>query len=215
MKWLKRLPILVMAVVALLTAAVPAYAHEVPDAERLGSVSLTMTYDGTKVPGGTVTLYRVGDVVADDGNYDFALTESCAESDVSLEDVQSPDAAQALAGFVRENDLRGTTASIASDGTVAFDDLEIGLYLVTQDTPAEGYRAFDPFLVGVPLNDEGTYVYDVDASPKLELAKAPQTPPQGDMPSTGEPASVVPFVLGAGAVVCAFAAGMRRVGVKR
>ena len=88
MKWLKRLPMLVVMVVALCLTSVPAYAHEVPDASRRGTISVTMAYDGARVPGGSVTLYRVGDVVSDDGNYIFTLTSECAASGVSLDDLE-------------------------------------------------------------------------------------------------------------------------------
>ena len=42
-----------------------AYAHEVPDMEKDGSISVTMKYDGNAIPGGTLTLYQVGDIYED------------------------------------------------------------------------------------------------------------------------------------------------------
>ena len=55
--------------------------------------------------------------------------------------------------------------------------MEPGLYLLVQYKAAEGYEAAAPFLVSVPMNEDGTYIYDVDASPKVELTKAPQPTP--------------------------------------
>lgn len=188
MKWLKRLPMLVVMVVALCLTSVPAYAHEVPDASRRGTISVTMAYDGTRVPGGSVTLYRVGDVVSDDGNYIFTLTSECAASGVSLDDLESPEAAQALADWAVSHGLRGVTVPVGDDGVATFTDVALGLYVMVQHDPATGYYAIDPFLIGMPLTEDGSYIYDIDASPKLELEKKPTPPPTDeDTPETGEP----------------------------
>ena len=56
MKWLRRLTALAMTVLALSLTGVAAYAHEVPDPSRTGTISVSMKYDGQQVPGGTVTL---------------------------------------------------------------------------------------------------------------------------------------------------------------
>ena len=188
MKWLKRLPMLVVMVVALCLTSVPAYAHEVPDASRRGTISVTMAYDGTRVPGGSVTLYRVGDVVSDDGNYIFTLPSECAASGVSLDDLESPEAAQALADWAVSHGLRGVTVPVGDDGVATFTDVALGLYVMVQHDPATGYYAIDPFLIGMPLTEDGSYIYDIDASPKLELEKKPTPPPTDeDTPETGEP----------------------------
>ena len=75
MKWLRGMSVLVATVLAVLVAPGLAFAHDVPDMTRTGSVSATLTYDDEAVPGGSVTLYRVGDVVQDDGDYLFAKTK--------------------------------------------------------------------------------------------------------------------------------------------
>ena len=68
------------------------------------------------------------------------------------------------------------TANIGSTGKAVFRNVTPGLYLLVQQSAAEGYLAADPFLVSVPMMENGTYIYDVDASPKTELEKAPVTP---------------------------------------
>lgn len=163
MKWFKRISVLVVTALALCLAGVPAYAHEVPDASRLGTISLTMSYDGTRVPGGSVTLYRVGDVVSDDGDYVFALASDYAASGVSLDDLECAETAQALLDWAESHDLSGVT---------------------------------------VAVDEDGSYVYDVDASPKLELEKKPVEPPTPEEnPETGEDAlPVAPLLVGGGAL---------------
>lgn len=216
MKWLRGMSVLVATVLAVLVAPGLAFAHDVPDMTRTGSVSATLTYDDEAVPGGSVTLYRVGDVVQDDGDYLFALSGAFTGSGVSVDDPQSADAARALADWALVHGVTGETRSVDASGKVVFSGLELGLYLMVQTDPASGYHAFDSFLVGVPLTEDGSYVYDIDASPKLELEKKPVTeepPTEGDTPKTGEEASSAPLLAAGGVAVCLFAAyGLRRCG---
>lgn len=193
MKFAKRLSALALALCLCGAAALPAYAHDVPDETRTGSVSFAMTYDGAAVGGGSLTLYRVGDVAEDNGNYSFALSdayEGCAGVDLGalsdMESVDLPGVAQTLADYTTENDVQATTTvEIGTDGTVTADGLTLGLYLVMQHQPASGYEAIAPFLVSVPMLENGVYVYDVDATPKMsELTKVPPQPVTPQEPSS-------------------------------
>ena len=204
MKWLKRLTAIATMVAVLCVTCVTAQAHEVPDMSRTGSITVSMTYDKKAVPGGTVTLYRVGDVVSDDGDYVFVLGSDYAASNVSIDDLQSADAARALLEWAEDHDLGGTTTRVSDRGLAVFDDVQVGLYVMAQHDPADGYYAIDPFLVGMPLTEDGSYVYDIDASPKVELA----TKPLPNTPNTGEAElPVVPLLVG-GVIVCVAAAGL-------
>ena len=76
-----------------------AAAHPVPDESQDGhcSITITMTYKGKAVPGGTLALYKVGDVVEDDGNYSFVPVEAIQADIPKFGDIQSPDLAGKLA----------------------------------------------------------------------------------------------------------------------
>ena len=67
----------------LLLACLPlsAAAHPVPDEQKDGhcSITVTMTYQGKALPGGTLALYKVGDVAEEDGNYSFVPVEAIRE----------------------------------------------------------------------------------------------------------------------------------------
>ena len=54
-----------LALYLLLCLPLSAAAHAVPDESQDGhcSITITMTYKGKAVPGGTLALYKVGDVV--------------------------------------------------------------------------------------------------------------------------------------------------------
>lgn len=192
----KRLAALMLTGILCCAFAVTAYAHPVPDMDRAGSVHGTMVYDGSAVGGGTLTLYQVGDVSEDDGDYSFTLSNDFAGSQLSLADMADAELAAGLADYAADNSLAAAaTAAIDSDGTVDIQGLYPGLYLVVQTMPAEGFEAISPFLVSLPVyNGEiGAYIYDVNVEPKMSpLIKKPTpdtTTPDTTTPETKKPES--------------------------
>lgn len=184
----KRCVALFFAFLLLCSMSVSAYAREVPDASREGSIMVTITYEDKAVPGGTLTLYKVGNVKEDDGNYSFVLTDDFSGSHASLENIQSDQLAKTLAVYASDKKMKGITEQIGNDGSVTFSDLELGLYLLVQTEAASGYSKVSPFLVTVPMYEDGAYCYEVDASPKVEPKPSPTTPP----PPTEPPSPSLP-----------------------
>lgn len=184
-----------------------AFAIETPDSLRSGSLRIAMRFGGNPVPGGALTLYRVGEISESNGDFVFALTGDFAESGYALDDVESVALAAELAGYARSKGFAGTTKTIGADGVVQFENLQSGLYLITQKTSAAGFTPTNPFLVSVPMWTDDRYVYDVDASPKVELEPAPATPtptpdvPDEKLPQTGQTNWPVPILAVSGAVL--------------
>lgn len=169
----------------LLSAVISASAAEVPDLDRRGSIRVTMTYEDEAVPGGSLTIYRVADVHVENGaDYSFRYTADYENCGVSLDDVEDAKTAKALAAYTAENNISGTSVRIDGEGKASFRDLELGLYLLVQQEAAAGYEKASPFLISVPGQEGDSYIYDVDASPKLELEPAPTTAPPSTEPST-------------------------------
>ena len=63
----KRLAALALSFVLCCSWTSTANAHDVPDMTKTGSISAHMIYDGEAVGGGTLTLYKAGDVAEDNG----------------------------------------------------------------------------------------------------------------------------------------------------
>ena len=61
---------------------------------------------------------------------------------------------------------------------MTFRGLELGLYLIVQTEASKGYEPINPFLVSLPMAEDGKWNYAVDASPSgcLHPTK-PDTPP--------------------------------------
>lgn len=210
----KRILLALCAVLLIGSLTVTTHAAQIPDYDRLGSISITMTYRDQIVPGGTLTLYRVADIHVDNGDHSFFYTEEFAGCEIPLDDLSKSDIPTALAKIVKDNSLKGITKTIDQEGKVTFEELPLGLYLLVQLKAAPGYKALSPFLVSVPRNDDGSYIYDVDASPKLSLEPAPTNPPTQptkppSIPQTGQNKWQVPalaigglFLIGLGMTLC-------------
>ena len=178
---------MIVALVLIFCMILPAAAHEVPDLTRQGSIRVTMRYNGNAVAGGEMTLYRVGDVREDDGNYSFVLTQSFENSGVSLENLQSPDAARQLAKFAAQQGIFGLTEKIGTDGIAKFDNLKPGLYLIVQKKAAQGFEIAAPFFVTLPMLIKEEYHYEVEAGPKVSPVPEKGPPPSNpDVPKTGQ-----------------------------
>ena len=192
---------LLLALCLLVLSALPAHAVEIPDLDAQGSVRVQMKTDSTPVPGGSLTLYRVGAIVQTDTGFGFVPAGEFESYPGTLEDLGKTTAAE-LAEYAKANSLSGESKTIDETGTAVFDPLEPGLYLLTQPKSGDGYLPADPFLVTLPMAQDGHYVYQVDASPKVTLHPAPTQPTQpGDptLPQTGQLNWPIPVLVAAGA----------------
>ncbi len=211
---------LALALLSLFSLSPLAYAHDIVDLNRQGSITLTMLYDGKSVPGGELQLYKVAEVEENDGNFFF---EALPEFAVKGMDINDMDKAQENAekldkkiGTKEADQVKTPDAK----GKVVFSKLTAGLYLIRQETAAEGYEPIHPFLVSLPYLEDGKYRYDLDTLPKFspDLETEPTTEPtvptttkpSGDIPQTGQLWWPVPALLCLGmALICA-GMGMRK-----
>lgn len=204
-----------------------AESHEMLDPDRIGSISITFTYyDETAkttkpVTGGnSVGLYKVADVIVDNGfkfvtDERFAGAGTIPDTDEAL-DAANLDLAEKMAATAKSYAYDVQPKAMDAQGKVSFEGLEVGLYLVVQAAQGEGDNKFvlTPFLITIPQkNPDGSLVYDVDAQSKpLGIGKVVPTPPSpptpSHLPQTGQ--MWWPVVLLAGLGVIAFCFGMIR-----
>lgn len=211
---MKKITSILTVIIMLCCFSSTIFADNVPDLTMRGSIQITMRYGDTYVPGGDLTLYKVGDIYENDGNYSFVLTDSFAGSGEDLANIQSSQLADDLARYAKRHSIVGTSKDIDQNANITFTDIDLGLYLLVQEQAAEGYNKVSPFLVSVPIQENGAYVYDVDASPKVELEKVtepdnPDTPPStpdtppptnpgGKLPQTGQLNWPIPVLVACG-----------------
>lgn len=163
-------------------------------AEPRGSITFVMEFDEEALEGGSLTLYRVGQISAD--GHSFVPVEALGEDAPVLVDLWDPELAKELHDLAAGKGLEPSTAAI-ENGRAIFSDLETGLYVVCQRSGEEtpGYAAIDPFLISLPQWRDDTYVYDLTAAPKVPLVPVsteptdstePTEPDTPNLPQTGQ-----------------------------
>lgn len=156
------------------------FAAEQPDFDREGSINIYMrATTGNLVTGGSVEVYKVADVYKSSKGYKYIYTSEFVGSGYSL-DEEVADLAEELHNYAVDNDIYGDIYNDTA-GTINVNNLTAGLYLVDNKKAPEGYKKIIPFLVSVPLQVEGTWIYEVDASPKMSLLSQETLEP-GPMP---------------------------------
>lgn len=169
----------ILCALTLLFTTINVNAEEV-DTTKTGSITITL--DKQQVSGGSLRLYQIATV--EDNK--FVYTNGYENCGISLDKLDS-DTAKALAKISTDTNT-SVTQSVVKGSNVVFNQLQVGLYLVVQDGSFENYQSIDPFLVSIPQKEGESYIYDVDASPKVgTLTKVtPTTPPSEDIPNTGQ-----------------------------
>lgn len=69
----------------------------------------------------------------------------------------------------------GSTRTTDKNGRAEFSPLDEGIFLVQQTQAVKGYKSFEPFLVCVPLKEDGAWNYTVTADPKTAPEKESET----------------------------------------
>lgn len=141
------------------------------DAQRFGSISVTlMEQDGkTSIAGAEFSLYYVASVnLNSKNNLSYTFTNLFQDCGVALDD---PALSVKLDAFVEEHSVSATKFITDFRGQANLADLPLGLYLVKQTSAVSGYAPCTSFLVTVPNQNTDGYVFDVNASPKMDIEK--------------------------------------------
>ena len=161
---------LCVAVLLILTCALTAFAQGF-DPERTGSISVTLAQQQKKTPiaGAELRLYHVATVgINSVGQLNYRYTKLFAETGIPIDD---PDLAIKLDTYLSELPAPATTLVTDQDGSAVWTELPLGLYFIRQANTVEGFAPCTPFFVTLPAKGTEGYVYDVNASPKTEVAK--------------------------------------------
>ena len=176
----KGIVLLITAALICMLCGVTAFAATVPDLDATGSISITMVDPSSKeaVPGGDLNLFKVGVAHVDDGNYSWVLSDEFAGAGVDLSNLEDESLTASLTEYAVKQAVEPVQNLIIDEnGKAQFSGLPVALYMVTQANSALGYKPVMPFLVTVPMQDgNGGWIYDVDASPKVEIEAGTPTP---------------------------------------
>ena len=141
------------------------------DSNRDGSISVTlMDQDGkTPIAGAELSLYYVATVSLNSkNNLSYTFTNEFENCGCALDDSEL---SAKLDAFVKDHSVSAEKLVTDAHGNVTFTNLPLGLYFMQQTNTVAGYAPCTSFLVTVPNHNTDGYVYDVNASPKTDIAK--------------------------------------------
>lgn len=134
-------------------------------AEQAGSIRVVPTWGGEQVVGGMVSICRVGQITQEGVRF----TDGLANWTVSGEEMFS---GSWLTWLSERTTAMEISQPVEQACGAEFTGLSEGLYLVQQRQSAEGFAAFQPFLLAVPEN--GNWNRYVEPS-LVSTAQSPQT----------------------------------------
>lgn len=203
--------LMLMLMLLLSIVSFPVSAQEAADLSRIGTITVKPRVENESI-NGEVVLYRVADMVLVHDGYDFTYTGDFADVNVQLDDLESPELAEALAVYAADHAVIGEVKSF--ENNAATFSATAGLYLVVHAGAQEGENSFDPFLVVFPGTDQNQIDYDVIACPKAgpvpdvpdeptepEPTEPRPTEPEPSLPQTGQLNWPVPLLAVAGMIM--------------
>lgn len=148
-----------------------------PDAEA--SLTLNYTKEEQVFPDLEISIYRVAEAFPDGT---FELIEPFASYPINIHDIkvqeQWKNTAVTLSAYIVANQVAPYREETTDEsGTVCFENLETGLYLVDEVIVENnsGTYLFDKFMVYLPtVQSDGTFDYTVEANPKC-VSYVPKT----------------------------------------
>lgn len=184
-----RLAAVLLAVCLVVCCALPAFATSASLVSgRLGSLHVRLydTHNDVPLRGGELTLYQVAAVKRTGGSLSYAYTGDFTGCGVPLGDLSDSTLADQLAKYLPTVPAVAAQQNVDEEGYADFTKLPQGLYLVMQTEASHGYEAIKPFLVSIPLPDGDSWIYDVDATPKVgaTIPETPDIPDTPDVPDT-------------------------------
>lgn len=159
-----------ITILLLLTCSYTVFAEEF-DLGKTGSISVTLIEKKQNEPivGAELSVYFVATALLDaDGNLICDYTEDFKQFDTAIDDTSL---ATKLDAFVSKHSVPSTKMTTDAEGTALCNELPLGLYFVKQTGTVEGFAPCTPFLVTVPNEKNGEYMYEVNASPKTEVSR--------------------------------------------
>lgn len=137
-------------------------------AEKKGSITVELNELETDRAGIMLECF----CVAEEGENGWHLTETFDGSGIKpwkLEKaVDYKKAAERLSSWANTRNLSAETETTDKNGKLVFSDLKEGIYLIRQKSGIRTYGTIAPFIVCIPMEENGMLLYDVQTKTKGE-----------------------------------------------
>lgn len=196
MKMLKRVSLSFMALFVSMSFLLTAKAYD-----TVGSIKLV--FEDRDISEMSFSIYKIGNL--SDGTY-VEYTPSLPFDDLKS-DLNSLETAKDCDKLIDEchhvivnKGILPTKQLLGNDkGTVQFNDLELGLYLVKQDNPTESFHT-ESSLISVPMYTDSSLEFNVVAQPKystyIDFPIEDEVLGDDEVPTdTGDHQQIMPYVV--------------------
>ena len=141
------------------------------DFNKKGNLEITLIdNESDAVKDVNISLYYVAKAVKKNNNLSFEYLEEFNNCNVSLDKLNDNNVSNEIFGCIND-EMYSIDKKTDIDGTVKYNNLELGLYLVVQNIKKEGHSNIEPFLVTIPRSEDSKWVYNIESLPKTEIYK--------------------------------------------
>ena len=143
------------------------------DFNKKGTISITLKDpdDINRIKGAEITIYHVATVSSKNNKLVYTYNDTIKDCKGDLSDLTNESLTSEINKCITDEALPSQKKLTNNEGTVKFENLELGLYLVKQTNNVEGYSNIDPFLVNIPKELDNKWTYDIKAEPKTDIIR--------------------------------------------
>lgn len=144
--------------------------YETIDFTKKGSITIILSNqeEELKVSGANIKIFKVATAYEENHNLEFLYHDSL---DKCKENIKNGNITNEVLECVIESDIPSFEQTSNQDGFVKFENLELGLYLITQTNDVEGYSRIESFSVMIPEIVNQKWNFHIQASPKTDIIK--------------------------------------------
>ncbi len=142
------------------------------DFSKKGSITITLTEktENEAIKDAEITIYKVASAGEENHNLKFTYTEEFNTCQAPLNNLESPELSREITKCA-QNITSDLVLKTNEKGIVKFNNLDLGLYLVTQSNNVEGYSTIDSYLVMLPQVENNKWIYNIKTEPKTDIYK--------------------------------------------
>lgn len=192
-----------LAVACLFGMAAPVSAAN--EAKTSGNVTINFKVEDVttkkvvNLDGATFEAWRVAEAYPVKGveSIKYELVDEFKDTKIKLEGLKASESRKSAHNLAKVAKKADATTKINSDGKGYFNNVKPGMYLI-QQTKAEGtsakYTKAEPFLISVPIFENGNWNYDVTIQPKSSVIKTEEKKDKGGNVQTDDPSQILTWV---------------------
>ena len=168
--------ILSFLIMILLINFINVNADSIVDFNKKGSLTITLMESESSeyISVASIKVTKIASAYLDNNsNIVYEFVDELKNSNIILDDLTKEDLLKDILKYMEENniELNGDINNTDDLGKVSFNDLDLGLYIISQENIVEGYSSIDSYLLTIPTIIDNEWVYDIDSLPKTELIK--------------------------------------------